>query len=64
MGHCTESISTNVSVASLLMLEHKDVVVVITTELLLYQYSVTGDGKMTQESQVNIAMTKGLMLGE
>ncbi|TPX69392.1 hypothetical protein SpCBS45565_g02472 [Spizellomyces sp. 'palustris'] len=55
MGHCTESASTASQIATLLMLEHKDMVVIITNDLLLHQYSLASDGKMTQESQMKLS---------
>ncbi|KAJ3023410.1 hypothetical protein HKX48_003327 [Thoreauomyces humboldtii] len=55
MGHCTESTRTDTSIAALLVLEHKDVVVVVTSNLLLYQFVLTPDGKLTQESEMKLS---------
>ncbi|TPX54243.1 hypothetical protein PhCBS80983_g05995 [Powellomyces hirtus] len=55
MGHCTESALVETSIAALLMLEHKDIVVVITTSLILLQFQLTPDGKLTRESQMKLS---------
>ncbi|KAJ3153303.1 hypothetical protein HDU89_000934 [Geranomyces variabilis] len=55
MGHCTESNQMETPIAAFLMLEHKDIVVVVTSTLLLYQFVLTPDGKLTQESEMKLS---------
>ncbi|KAI8819835.1 uncharacterized protein EV422DRAFT_87782 [Fimicolochytrium jonesii] len=55
MGHCTESMSTSAPIAALLMLEQKDTVIVVTTNMLVFRLLLTPDGKLTQESQMKLS---------
>ncbi|KAI9098081.1 hypothetical protein DFS34DRAFT_619554 [Phlyctochytrium arcticum] len=55
MGHCTESAVTSTPIAALLMMKHNDTVVAITDELMMHQYHVTVEGKLTQKAQMKVS---------
>ncbi|RKO88987.1 WD40-repeat-containing domain protein, partial [Blyttiomyces helicus] len=52
MGHCSEGLSISSAIISLMMFELKEAVVVINEDLVLSQYQLSADGKLTQELEV------------
>jgi intraflagellar transport protein 140 len=54
MGHCTEAGAVASKILSFKLHTQKDMVTIITEDLLLAQYSVTGDGRMNLENEQKI----------
>lgn len=58
LGHCTEVQSLSAAVDKMLFYEEKSRLVIITRSLLLTQYHVSEDGRVTRMMQVKLSVAK------
>lgn len=58
LGHCTEVQSLSSAVDKMLFYEEKSRLVIITRSLLLTQYHVSEDGRVTRVMQVKLSVAK------
>ncbi|KAJ3331298.1 hypothetical protein HDU76_003527 [Blyttiomyces sp. JEL0837] len=67
MGRCSEAGSFSSNVMSMELFEERDIIVIITTDLQLSQYSINADGKLNLENEfkvstIGLSDTKSLKL--
>jgi hypothetical protein len=54
MGRCSEAGSTNSRITSMKLFDKREMIAIITEDLILAQYNLTAEGKMNLENEVKL----------